>query len=415
MRFDRDTLTEILDTLTRNRSRSFLTAFGVFWGIFMLVLLSGGGNGLKQMLYSQFDGFATNSGFTFSNNTSMPYKGFNKGRYWDIERKDLDAIRDNIDEIDVLAGESSVWSKTVVYNDNKYNDCTVKGLEAAYDGIEHQPMKYGRFINEIDNRESRTVVVLGKQVYEALFKKGEDPCGRYVSIDGIHYCVIGVSVSESNINVNGSTRESAMVPLSTLTKTYNMGNTVHVIAYTAKKGVKVSDVETKIADLLKSIHLIHPDDKQAVSAINAEEMFQMMDNLFIGLDILIWMVGLGTLLAGAIGVSNIMMVTIKERTSEIGIRRAIGAHTSDILLQIIAECLVLTTIAGLAGLSFGVGVLNIADTLISASQERECGFIIELSTGIGVTIVLAVLGVLAALAPALRAMAIKPIEAMREE
>lgn len=415
MRFDRDTLTEILDTLTRNRSRSFLTAFGVFWGIFMLVLLSGGGNGLKQMIYMQFDGFATNSGFTFSNNTSMPYKGFRKGRYWNIERKDIDAIRQNVKEIDVIAGESSEWGKTLVYNDNKYNDCTIKGLEANYNFIEQQPMKYGRFINEVDVKESRKVVVLGKIPYEALFKKGEDPCGKYISIDGIHYRVIGVSVSESNISVNGSTRESVMIPLTTLVKTYNRGEVVHVLAYTMKEGYKVSIAEEKIASLLKSIHLIHPDDKQAVSSLNAEEEFQMVDNLFLGLNVLIWMIGIGTLLAGAIGVSNIMIVTIKERTSEIGIRRAIGAHTSDILMQIISECLVLTFIAGLIGLSFGVGVLNIVDTFVTTDVGRHYGFNIMLSTGIGITVILAILGVFAALAPALRAMAIKPIEAMREE
>jgi len=206
-----------------------------------------------------------------------------------------------------------------------------------------------------------------------------------------------------------------MIPLTTLVKTYNRGEVVHVLAYTMKEGYKVSIAEEKIASLLKSIHLIHPDDKQAVSSLNAEEEFQMVDNLFLGLNVLIWMIGIGTLLAGAIGVSNIMIVTIKERTSEIGIRRAIGAHTSDILMQIISECLVLTFIAGLIGLSFGVGVLNIVDTFVTTDVGRHYGFNIMLSTGIGITVILAILGVFAALAPALRAMAIKPIEAMREE
>ncbi len=415
MRFDRDTLTEILDTLTRNRSRSFLTAFGVFWGIFMLVLLSGGGNGLKQMLFMQLDGFATNSGFVFSNSTSIPYKGFRKGRYWNIERKDVEAIRQNVKEIDVIAGTTTEWSRTIVYNDNKYNDCTLKGLEPDYNFIEHQPMKYGRFINEVDLKESRKVAVLGKIVYEALFKKGEDPCGKYISIDGIHYCVIGVSVSESIISINGNTSESVMIPFSTLVKAYNKGDEVHVLAYTMKEGHKVSEAEEKISSMLKSIHLIHPDDKQAVASLNAEAEFSMIDNLFIGLNILVWIIGLGTLLAGAIGVSNIMIVTIKERTSEIGIRRAIGAHSSDILLQIISECLILTIFAGLCGLSFGVGVLNIIDTFVTTDAGRHYGFGIMLSTGIGITVILALLGIFSALAPALRAMAIKPIEAMREE
>lgn len=415
MRFDQDTLTEILDTLTKNKSRSILTAFGVFWGILILVILLGGSNGLEKMLWAQFNGFATNSGFAYSNNTGMAYKGFVKGRWWEIENKDLEHIKKQVSNIDVISGMSSVWGKTVLYQDQKCTDTSVKGIEACYTSIEPQTMKYGRFINEIDNKDNRKVCVLGKRVYESLFKKGEDPCGKYVSVDGIHYCVVGVTFSESSISINGRTSESVIVPLSTIQKTYNMGNNIQVLCYTAKEGCKVSTIEVEIADLLKAAHFIHPDDKQAVGQLNAEEMFSMVENVFIGIGILTWMVGLGTLLAGIIGVSNIMMVTVKERTSEIGIRRAIGAKPNDILQQIVSECLLLTSLSGLMGLSCGVGILNLADKLIKTDAGSNFGFGISLSMGIGITIVLATLGVIAALAPALRAMAIKPIEAMREE
>ena len=194
-----------------------------------------------------------------------------------------------------------------------------------------------------------------------------------------------------------------------------MGSRIHLLAYTAKSGYKMSDVQEKISKVLKSVHYIHPDDKQAVDNVNAAEMFAVVDNLFIGLAALTWIIGLGTLLAGVIGVSNIMMVTVKERTSEIGIRRAIGAKSSDILQQIISECLVLTIVAGLLGLSAGVMVLNIADKLLKNDAGQHYGFGISLSAGISITVILGCLGVMAALAPALRAMAIKPIEAMREE
>lgn len=415
MRFDQDTFTEILDTLTRNKSRSLMTAFGVFWGILMLVLLSGGSNGIEKMLWAQFNGFATNSGVAFAEATSLPYKGFGKGRSWDIERKDIDNLKKNVKTIDVITGKSSEWGKVVTYRELKYEDCTVQGLEACYTSIEPQEMLYGRFINEIDNIESRKVCVLGKQPYEALFMKGENPCGKLIGIDGIQYKVVGVTMSESNISINGRMSESVTIPMSTLEKAYNKGASIQVLCYTAKSGHKVSEVEEEIAGILKSVHYINPDDKQAVGQFNVEEMFQMVENVFLGLGILTWLVGLGTLLAGIIGVSNIMMVTVKERTSEIGIRRAIGAKPNDILMQIIAECLLLTSLAGLLGLSAGVGMLGLADGLIKTDAGSNFGFGISLSSGIGITVVLVLLGIVASMAPALRAMSIKPIEAMREE
>lgn len=415
MRFDQDTLTEILDTLTRNRSRSFMTAFGVFWGILMLVILSGGSNGLEKMLWAQFDGFATNSGFTFSSTTSMPFKGFNKGRYWNIEQKDVEAIKKRVTSVEVITGKNSEWSKTATYRELKYDDCTLQGLEACYTSIEAQEMLYGRFLNDVDIIGSRKVCVLGKKPYETLFRKGQDPCGEMINVDGIQYKVIGVTSSESNININGSMSESITIPITTLQKTYNKGQVIEVLCYTAKEGHKVSECDEEIASVLKGLHYIHPDDKQAVSSFNVEEMFQMVENVFLGLGILTWLVGLGTLLAGVIGVSNIMMVTVKERTSEIGIRRAIGAKPFDILFQIIAECLLLTSIAGMMGLSTGVGILSLTDQLVKTDAGSNFGFGISLSVGIGITIILVILGVIASLAPALRAMAIKPIEAMREE
>jgi len=415
MRFDQDTFTEILDTLTRNKSRSLMTAFGVFWGILMLVILSGGSNGLEKMLWAQFNGFATNSGVSYSNRTSIAYKGFNKGRWWDIEQKDLDNIKRMAHSVDVITGQNSAWGKTATFRELKYEDCTLQGLEACYTAIAPQDMLYGRFINEIDNIETRKVCILGKKPYEVLFKKDEDPCGKMINIDGIQYKVIGVTVSESNININGRMSESITIPLTTLRHTYNRGNEIDVLCYTAKKGHKVSEAEEEISNILKSSHLIHPDDKQAIGQFNIEEMFQMVENVFLGLNILTWLVGLGTLFAGIIGVSNIMMVTVKERTSEIGIRRAIGAKPYDILMQIIAECLLLTSVAGLMGVSAGVGILSIADELINTEAGSHFGFGITLSMGIGITIVLVLLGIVASMAPALRAMAIKPIEAMREE
>lgn len=413
MRIDIDTCEEILITITRNKTRSLLTAFGVFWGIFMLVALIGGGQGMQEELKSQFEGFATNSGFIAAQKTSEAYKGFRKGRWWDLEMEDVDRVR-NVDGVALATPSIALWGQVAVYGDNKY-DCSVKGLYPEYEQIEHQEMTYGRFINDVDIKESRKVCVIGKRVYESLFKPGEDPYGKYVRVNGIYYRVIGMCSSEGNVNIQGQASEAITLPFSTMQQTYNLGKKLHVVCFIMKPGVKVKDVQPEVERLVKAAHYIAPDDKQAVMLLNAEAMFSMMDNLMIGVRFLIWMVGLGTLFAGAIGVSNIMMVTVKERTTEIGIRRAIGARPKDILQQILSESMVLTTIAGMAGISFAVFVLQILEKAANDPGVIKTHYQVSFGLAIGTCILLIALGVLAGLAPAYRAMAIKPIEAIRDE
>ena len=413
MRIDIDTCEEILITITRNKTRSLLTAFGVFWGIFMLVALIGGGQVLEYKLKKNFEGFATNSGFLASQRTGEAYKGFRKGRWWDLEMEDVDRVR-NVDGVALATPSIALWGQVAVYGDNKY-DCSVKGLYPEYEQIEHQEMTYGRFINDVDIKESRKVCVIGKRVYESLFKPGEDPCGKYVRVNGIYYRVIGMCSSEGNVNIQGQASEAITLPFSTMQQTYNLGKKLHVVCFIMKPGVKVKDVQPEVERLVKAAHYIAPDDKQAVMLLNAEAMFSMMDNLMIGVRFLIWMVGLGTLFAGAIGVSNIMMVTVKERTTEIGIRRAIGARPKDILQQILSESMVLTTIAGMAGISFAVFVLQILEKAANDPGVIKTHYQVSFGLAIGTCILLIALGVLAGLAPAYRAMAIKPIEAIRDE
>lgn len=413
MRIDIDTCEEILITITRNKTRSLLTAFGVFWGIFMLVTLIGSGQGTQEELRSQFEGFATNSGFIAVQKTSEAYKGFRKGRWWDLEMEDVNRVR-SVDGIALATPSIALWGQVAVYGDNKY-DCSVKGLYPEYEQIEHQEMTYGRFINDVDIKESRKVCVIGKRVYESLFKPGEDPCGKYVRVNGIYYQVIGMCSSEGNVNIQGQASEAVTLPFSTMQQTYNLGKKLHVICFIMKPGVKVKDVQPEVERLIKAAHYIAPDDKQAIMLLNAEAMFSMMDNLMTGVRFLIWMVGLGTLFAGAIGVSNIMMVTVKERTTEIGIRRAIGARPKDILQQILSESMVLTTIAGMAGISFAVLVLQILEKAANDPGVIKSHYQVSFGLAIGTCILLIALGVLAGLAPAYRAMAIKPIEAIRDE
>ena len=413
---DLDTWEEIFVTITRNKTRSLLTAFGVFWGIFMLVALMGGGNGLKGFMASNFDGFASNSCFVWPQRTGKPYKGFRKGRWWSLEINDIERIRQAVPGVDVITPLTTYWGRTALFEERK-STCVIKGLYPDYDFIERQRMGMGRFINDIDILDARKVCVIGKRVYEELFRKGDDPVGKYIRVDGVYYQVIGVNVSEGNIQINGEASESIIIPYTTMQQTYNLGRDIDMMCITAKPGVKVSDLQEEVEAIVKRTHLIASDDKQAVMFMNTEVMVSMVDNLMTGINWLVIFVGIGTLLAGAIGVSNIMMVTVKERTTEIGIRRAIGAQPKDILQQVLSESMVLTTIAGLIGVSFAVLVLQGVEIMANSDRLGTDPIVFQISfwTAIGATLLLLTLGVLAGLAPAFRAMAIKPIEAIRDE
>ena len=411
--FDLDVWEEILVTITRNKTRSLLTAFGIFWGIFMLIALMGGAQGMQDMLSREFEGFATNSGFMGSNKTSKAYKGFQQGRYWDLENSDVDRIRRSVNEIDIITPSLAKWGIDIIYNEQKISG-TLKGLYPEYGKIEEPLIAYGRYLNDMDIQERRRVCIIGKRIYESLFPGHEAPCGKYVKINGIYYQVIGVSMSSGNISIQGRSETSVIIPFSTMQQNYNFGQKVQLLCYTAKKGHAISEVEKKVDQVVKQAHYIHPDDSQATILVNAEAMFSMMDNLFSGIRILGWMVGLGTLLAGAIGVSNIMMVTVKERTTEIGIRRAIGAKPDDILQQILSESMVLTIIAGMAGIAFAVFLLNVVETATS-EPAAPTHFLISFWEAVGACLLLLVLGLLAGLAPAYQAMSVKPIDAIRDE
>lgn len=412
-RIDFDTWGEIFLTITRNKTRSLLTAFGIFWGIFMLVALMGGARGMQDILSRQFQGFATNSGFMAANKTSKAYKGFQQGRQWNMENRDVERIRNNVEGIDVVTATLAQWGINIVYEQYSISG-TLKGLYPEYDKIEEPLIRIGRSLNETDIRDRRKVCVIGQRIYETLFPKKEDPCGKYIEINGIYYRVVGVNEATGNMAVNGQSETSVVIPFTTMQQNYNRGTRIDMLGYTAKKGYAISEVEKDVERIVKLAHAIHPDDEQAVIRVNAEAMFSMMDNLFTGIRVLGWLVGLGTLLAGAIGVSNIMMITVKERTTEIGIRRAIGARPSDILQQILLESMVLTTLAGMAGISFAVFLLDAVEK--GASEPGlPAHFLISFWQAIGACVLLIVLGLLAGLIPAYRAMAIKPIEAIRDE
>ena len=414
MKFDIDRFREILDTLSRNKSRSFLTGVGVFWGVFMLVALLGGGQGLKELLQNNFEGFATNSAIIFAQPTTKPYAGFRKERKWSMVYSDVERLKRQVPELETVSPVVSRWNGSAVNGDKKTN-CTMKGLLPDYREVETPQIYYGRYLNEMDIMQNRKVCVIGKKVYKDLFPGGGDPCGRRICVDDIYYDVVGVDYSSGNMSVNGRNESSVIVPLTMMQKAYNLGDSVHLICVTAKPGVTMNSITQKMRTVIAQAHKVDPADEKAVTVFNTEVLFGMLDNLFSGVNFLILLVGIGTLLAGAIGVSNIMMVTVRERTTEIGIRRAIGATPRNILGQVISESVILTAVAGMSGILFAVAVLEMLELGNTADGIVAAHFQVRFWTAVGALVLLAVLGVLAGLAPAMRAMSIKPVDAMRDE
>ena len=420
--FDIDRWIEIWVTITRNKTRSLLTCFGVFWGILMLVLLLGSGVGLKTGILGNLEGFATNTIFVWTDRTSEPYKGFNKGRYWNMRNRDVSAIREQVESVEIVSPLLAAGrrDKNVVYR-RQTGTFNVKGVQPDYFGIDAQKLYYGKLFNEIDAREKRKVCVIGIRVNETLFKN-ENPCGRYIRVNGLYYQVVGVSNSKSTgISINGRTSESVFIPFTTLQQATNQGDEVHLLAINIKQGASVQRVISDVEAVLKSQNEIAPSDPQAVAIVNLAAQFATFSNLFAGIDALVWLVGMGTLLAGIIGVSNIMMVTVRERRKEIGVRRALGAKPFNIISQVMSESLLLTALAGLSGLSLGVFILDVINRILIAQPPSSGGDTffsnpsVSIQTALAATAVLLFCGLLAGLIPAWRAMKIKAIDAIREE
>ena len=417
MRIDLDSYREILDTLTRNKARSFLTGFGVFWGVFMLIGLMGGGKAMREQLDNTFEGFAQNTIIIGANQTTKPYKGFRKGRWWSMDYKDIERLKQRVPELKVAVPMIfSSWggSNTAYYGDQKTSP-RIQGTVPDLAKVMEPKMYYGRYLNEMDVREHRKVCVIGKKIYKDLFKEGGDPCGKKIRVDSTYFEVIGVNYSTSNASFNGRAEEKITMPITLMQALFNRGNEVDLIAAVGREGVVMSKITDRIRETVARAHYVDPTDEQGAMIFNTELLFQLMDNMFKGVNFLIWLVGLGTLLAGAIGVSNIMMVTVRERTTEIGIRRAIGATPKMILSQIISESILLTLVAGMSGILFGVMILQMLEVANTEDGIVNTHFQVGFWTAILAAVVVCTVGVLAGLAPAARAMSIKPVDAMRDE
>jgi putative ABC transport system permease protein len=425
--FDRDRWQEILNAIKQNKFRSILTAFGVFWAIFMLVVMTGSGNALVNGITHGFKDFATNSAFLWANRTTVAYEGYDRGRWWSLNNADMEAIVDEIPEIDVLSPRLQGWNLREgqnVVRGEKAAAFNVMGDYPQYRNIDPCTMPYGRYINKEDIELKRKVCIIGEKVYEVMFNEGEDPVGKYLRVNGVYFMVVGVFKSNNpNINIGSNKKETIYLPFTTMQQTFNYGDEVHFFGFTAKPGVNVQSIVDRIKPIIRKHHKISPEDDQAIGGFNVQSELQTIEYTFLGINILIWVVGIGTLIAGAVGVSNIMLVIVRERTKEIGIQRAIGARPAIVIGQILSESVFLTTVAGFLGLAMGTLVLHLTDVALEAARAQappdEQSFFmnpeIGLPMAIASVIILVIVGFLAGLIPAMKAVRIKPIEALHHE
>ena len=416
--FDKDFWSEIWETVLSQKWRSLMTAFGVFWGIFMLVMLIGAGMGLNNGLVGKMMQLPTNSVFLIPSQTSMPYKGFSQGRSWNISMDDTLKFRQsfpkeiaNITLLDYV-GQGA---PQIISHDDRIGEYKVVGVTPQYLHNIPQKLVAGRFINNIDMNENRKVCVIGTDVVKNFFPSS-DPIGLHITIDGITYTIVGV-VKNTNkmLTLQLDPANGIQLPLTTEMQVYNRGNKIEQMIITLHDQYSTIDYQDRLLSLMKSLHQVHPNDPSALSTFNLAKLLDQYKYLFIGLNILIWIVGLGTLMAGLIGISNIMLVTVKERTQEIGVRRALGAMPEKILQQIMCESLVLTLSAGIFGLGLGTFALSMLRNVIGDSGSIFSNPYVPFLPAIAALVVLVLGGLFAGWLPAKRALAIKAIEALREE
>jgi len=411
---DFDNWREIGATLSRNKTRTFLTAFGIFWGTAMLALLHGGAIGLAGTMNRNFEGFATNMGAVIPNTTSISYKGFNKGLYWQLTTNDIERTRRSCKAIDLVSPIIGRYG-SIAYG-NKSTNGGINGVSADYWRMQEVNVHAGRTLNESDDSRRTKNVLIGKNISDELF--GVDPSaaiGKYINVNGLYYLCVGVATQKSEASINGSVDDGVYVPLSTMQLTYNTGVNVDFMVFTAKDGYTPKDVLPDLRRAVCAAHPIHPDDEKAFWMMDVSEMFEMVGNVFTGIDLLALFVGAGTLMAGIIGVGNIMWIIVRERTREIGIRRAIGAKPRDIIIQILSESMVLTVVAGTAGICFACLVLYGADVLTAVPGLAPAGFQLEFGTAVTILVIFLMLGTAAGIIPAMKAMRIKPVEAMKDK
>ncbi len=413
--FDLDTWQEIYFTIKQNKLRTFLTAFSVSWGIFMLVILLGAGNGLENGVKYQFRDVATNSIWVMPGQTSIPYKGMKSGRQIHLTNEDYKSIHNSIPEIDHMSGRYYVNGEFTVRYRDKYSSFDLLGCSPGHMYIENQQVVLGRFIDNFDMDNKRKVAAIGVDVRDILFGE-ENPIGKYIDIGGIQFKVIGVYDDAGG----GNEVKRIFIPLSTAQLAYNGSNRMHQMMFTVgNASLKESkNIVNDVKDILIKKYKFSPDDNRAVFIWNNVEQFQKFMDLFAGIRLFLWIVGIGTIVAGIVGVSNIMLIVVKERTREIGIRKALGATPSSIIRLFLQESVVITFLAGYIGLLGGIGIIQGLNYLMHAMNIDAEYFRnpqVQIYVAVGAMLLLVIAGLLAGYIPAKKGASVNPIEALRDE
>ncbi len=418
--FTRDRWDEILEALNANKARTFLTAFGVFWGIAILVLLLALTNGLKNGVSADFGDFATNSVFVWTQQTSMAYKGLPKGRRFNFKLEDVALLKEKLPALKYVSPRNQLGgyngANNVVRN-SKTGAFSIYGDYPDYINQKAMDITQGRFLSFSDIHAKRKVAVIGVDVVNNLFDKNEEVLGAYIKISGVNFMVVGVFKAA---NTNGDQEEDAnsiFIPFTAYAQAFNASDNVGWLAITAHDDVSISGLKDQIFGILKNQRAIHPDDERAIGNFDLAKQFARITGLFSILTVVGYFVGALVLLSGVIGVSNIMLIVVKERTQEIGVRRALGASPLSIKAQIIQESLLLTILSGLVGISFAALVIWVMNFVLDqvGYVENFSNPTVEMSTVIVALVILVVSGILAGLIPATKAIQMKPIDALRTE
>ena len=416
MVIDIDKWTEIYATVKKHKLRTGLTAFGVFWGIFMLVVLLGAGKGLEKGITNDFN-VAKNAVFVWSQRSSIPYKGLNAGRNIRMTNADMDALRREVPEMAVLAPSTELGGTFTVSYKTKSSSFRVRGDHPEYRQIEPIIILKGRFLNRLDLQQKRKVAVIGERIIEVLFG-AQDPIGQYINIKGAFFRIVGVARGMGKGEDLIQNAQTIYIPTTTLQQTYNQGNNIGYFAMTPRPGIPAAVVEEKAKQVLMKRLLVDPRDVKAFGSANVEKEFQDVQGLFTGIAAFSWIVSIGTIIAGIIGVGNIMLIVVKERTKEIGVRKALGATPWSIISLIIQESIVITGLAGYLGLLAGTGVIAGIDYLMTRFAV-DAGFFsnpeVNVPVALSAIVLLVLTGTLAGLIPATKAARVNPVEALRDE
>ncbi len=415
--FDPDTWQEIWSTLRRNRLRAILTACGVFWGLFMLIVMLGLGRGLENGARKQLSGLAAHAVFVWGQRTSLPYRGLQPGRYPRFKNDDVEALR-RIPGVEHVAPRLQFggWRQgtNIVYG-SKTANFGVMGDSDEYPMVEPLIVSRGRFVNVSDMREARKVAIIGRQVQSVLFES-EDPIGKNIQVRGVHFQVVGVIRSLKGGEEGERLESTVFIPFSTFQQAFNERDHVGWFSLAARADVPAETIEEQVKKLLRQRHGIHPNDPEAIGSFNAAEQFAKLNGLFSGIRTFVWFVGTLTLLAGVLGVSNILLIIVKERTKEIGIRKALGATPSSIIALVVEEAVALTALSGYAGLVAGVLTLELIGKAVEKLEEAPLTQpTVDVQAALLAAGVLMVAGVVAGIVPAHQASKVHPVEALRAE